>query len=271
MPSPARTLPGVALALLVAGVPRPAASESGLVLPMPARFGEIPAGTYDQATGKRLGGGFIRVERNGNGQIRMEGETRIEGGAQTRVLAELARTDDGRGLRLLRQESRSLDVNGQPLGVLEVDHVAREGRCTGPPVNGKPPETRTISLSERDRVANIPLNLLFQPIVRGETDELRFQILLCGGGPRVVTAVARVADAPAAASGGRQLVRIRYELSLPKLLAKVVQRWLPDLSFWFDPADAGAWIGHEMPLYSKGPTVLMIREGVTPGLLLTEP
>jgi hypothetical protein len=265
VPPPHRLAP-VLLAVALAWGPR-AAAESGLVLPLPERFEEIAATTYDQDTGEALGGGFIRFERHEGGTVRMEGASGIDGGARTRVAAELAVLPGESGLRLLRQESRSVDVTGQPMGVLEIDHVAGEGRCTGPPRNGTAPETKTIDLPEDDRLVNVPLNLLFQPIVRGERDEMRFQILLCGGGPRIVTAVARVADSSAPGPDGSRLVRIQYELSLPKMLSRIVARWLPNLSFWFDPDDAGAWIGHEMPLYSKGPTVLVVRRGFTPALL----
>ena len=82
-----------------------------------------------------------------------------------------------------------------------------------------------------------------------------------------MTAVARVAESGARRPDGADLVRIQYELSLPKMLSRMVARWLPNLSFWFDPNEAGAWIGHEMPLYSKGPTVLMVRRGFTPAQL----
>ena len=38
--------------------------------------------------------------------------------------------------------------------------------------------------------------------------------------------------------------------------------WLPKLSFWFDPRATNPWVGHRVPLYSKGPEVLVIRDGV---------
>lgn len=245
----------------------PAAAGSALVLPAPPRLGDVPAETWDLAGGERLGEAFIRLSRQADGLVRLEGESGIEGGARTTVLAELEPAGDGAGLRLVRQESRSRDPEGHALGVMEIDHRAGQGRCTAPPQGSEPPETRSIALPADDRVVNIPLNLLFQPLVRGEERELRFQILLCGGGPRIVTAVARVAETREAHPGGASLVRIQYELSLPKVLAQMAERWLPHLSFWFDPRDAGAWIGHEMPLYAKGPTVLVVRHGFSPALL----
>jgi len=105
-----------------------AAAGSDLVLPLPERYEEIPAVTYDHATGESLGSGFLRLERKGPDRVRMVGASGIDGGARTRVVAELERLPDGSGLRLLRQESRSVDVAGQPMGVLEIDHRAGEGR-----------------------------------------------------------------------------------------------------------------------------------------------
>ena len=259
------------LVLLPFALARPAGAASALILPVPARFGDVPAETYDLATGERLGEAFIRLSRQDDGHVRLEGESGIEGGARTRVLAELEPAGDSAGLRLVRQESRSRDPAGNALGVLEIDHRAGQGRCTPPGPAGEPPATRSIALPADDRVVNVPLNLLFQPLVRGDERELRFQILLCGDGPRIVTAVARVAETRAARADGASLVRIQYELSLPKLLSKIVDQWLPHLSFWFDPRDAGAWIGHEMPLYAKGPTVLVIRDGFSPALLRAQP
>jgi len=246
-----------------------AGAGSDVVLPPPSRYGEIPAHTYDQETGERLGDAWIRMARGEDGRVILEGRTGIRGGASTQVRAEMRPTADGRGLRLLRQESRSADPLGHAMGVLVIDHEAGFGSCTGPADNGVQPEPRRVDLPDDDRVVNIPLTLLFQPLVRGERDELKFQILICRGGPRIVSAVARVEEdgIPPARAGGAELVRIRYELSLPRLLARIAARWLPSLSFWFDPAESGAWIGHEMPLYAKGPTVLVVREDYTPALL----
>lgn len=257
------------LGVLVAVAPS-ARADSTLVLPYPKKLGRIPAETYDQETGRHLGEAWIRMSAVEGGGIRLEGRSGIESGASTHVMAEMAPAADG--LRILRQRSRSVDPDGNPMGVLEIDHAAGVGSCTNAPQNGQPPVHQTIELPEEDRVANVPLNLLFQPLVHGERDEIHFQILLCREGPRIVSAVARVKDRNGAGGpGGAELVRIQYELALPWLLARMVKRWLPHLSFWFDPSDGGAWIGHEMPLYSKGPTVLVVRNDVKPAELRPDP
>lgn len=249
-----------------------ARAESGLVLPFPASYENIPADTYDQDSGERLGDAYIRLNRAADGRVRMEGKSAIEAGDHTLVEAEMVPHRDGSGLQLVRQQSRSFDAAGNPMGVLSIDHMSGLGHCTAPFRDGKPGETKSIELPRHDRVANIPLNLLFQPLVSGERNEVKFQIMLCRGGPRIVTAMARVVDRQhETALAESELVHIRYELSLPKLLARMVERWLPHLSFWFDPNDHGAWIGHQMPLYSKGPTVLVVRNGRTPAGLRVAP
>jgi len=144
-------LAAILSSILLAGALR-AGAESTIVLPLPDRFEEIAATTYDQDTGDAVGGGFIRFERRTDGQVRMEGATGIDGGAHTRVFAELAERPGG-GLRLLRQESRSVDVSGQPMGVLEIDHVAGEGRGTGDPSAGSGRATGAASAAVADRHA----------------------------------------------------------------------------------------------------------------------
>ena len=40
---------------------------------------------------------------------------------------------------------------------------------------------------------------------------------------------------------------------------------MPKLSFWFDPRSASPWLAHRIPLYSKGPEVFVIRDGLPTG------
>jgi hypothetical protein len=37
---------------------------------------------------------------------------------------------------------------------------------------------------------------------------------------------------------------------------------IPRLSFWFDPTTPTPWLAYRLPLYSKGPEVLVVRDGV---------
>ena len=55
--------------------------------------------------------------------------------------------------------------------------------CGAPP-GSEAPET-SVELPVSDRVVNVPLNLLFQRLVTGETEEISFQVLLCRFGARL--------------------------------------------------------------------------------------
>ena len=43
----------------------------------------------------------------------------------------------------------------------------------------------------------------------------------------------------------------------------IVRQFAPRLVFWFDPARSNPWIAHRLPLYSSGPDVVVVREGVS--------
>jgi hypothetical protein len=45
---------------------------------------------------------------------------------------------------------------------------------------------------------------------------------------------------------------------------------MPKLSMWFDRRVSNPWIAHRIPLYSKGPEVFVIRDGV-PSAALRRP
>lgn len=239
-----------------------ARAESALRLPAPDRFGAIPAVTYD-ADGHPIGQGLFRVERRENGNVWIEAETAIDAGGNNAVSAELEPMGNGE-LRLVSQFSRSHDVIGEALGLLQIDHRAHLARCFPPQENGSASEPEELELPAQDRVANVPLNLLFLPLVRGQEKRVDFQILLCRGGPRLVDAKGTVMRREAKhGTGTGDLVEIEYELDLPMALAFVARPFLPRISMWFDSQEPGAWLGHRMPLYAKGPTVLVVRSGVS--------
>jgi hypothetical protein len=246
-------LAAAALALATA-----ARGESALLLPLPDSFGAIEAGTFD-THGQRLGAASMSVVRRPDGRVELRAQSGIEGGAGSRVSAVMEVAEDGRALRLLSQRSESFDLSGASLGLLTIDHEAGVARCGVPA--GQTGEPVTVELPVHDRVVNVPLNLLFQRLVSGEEREVAFQVFLCRFGARILDARARVAT-PRGASGG--LVEVRYQLDFGPLLSTLAEPFLPTLSFWFDPDSPGAWVGHRMPLFSKGPTVLVVRSGFSP-------
>jgi hypothetical protein len=242
---------------------QPAGADSALRLEYPASFGTIPAATYDLGR-RRIGAAHLVVERLDDGGVRIFSESGFAGGARTVATAALER--EGRWLRPTLQESRTFHPDGSPRGVLRIDHRRSLGSCAAGAGEG---EAHTLPLPAEDRVANIPLNLFFLPLVRGDTDRLAFQLFLCAGGPRLIDFEATRAPANGSrASGG--IVEIRYGPRLGSVLSFVAARFLPRLSFWFDGGEPHRWLAHRVPLYSDGPEVFVIRDGVPPRWLEDE-
>ena len=181
-------LTGLAIGLAMGA---PAGAESALTLRIPEITGNIAAHTYDEA-GQRVGDASIAFEQLPDGHFLLSGLSGIEGSAQAHVRAEFVRSDDDAGLRLVHQQSEAHDENGQSLGVMTIDHRTGVAVCGVP--EGSRDEPVQVELPPEDRVVNVPLNLLFQPLVKGEVDLIRFQVLLCRVGARLVNARASVAN-----------------------------------------------------------------------------
>jgi hypothetical protein len=253
----ARRAAALPSAALLAGVAR---AEPQLVLPHPPQFGNVPASTYD-LDGHRIGRATLSLERRDDGTVRIELRSGADSGAPSIAAhAELAPAPDGSGLVLLREQSQSTDAEGRALELLHVDHVRGEGSCTSP--DG---ETARVPLPPDERVANVPLNLLFLPLVREEAKQIRFQYFLCRGGPRVMDflALAVASKLP----GHRRAVEVRYGPDLGRVVSWFASLVLPKLSFWFEANADNAYLAHRMPLFSKGPEVLVARDGIDPTAL----
>jgi hypothetical protein len=241
---------GLAAAMLV---PRLGWAESQLRLPAPSVFGDIAAGTYDEE-GYRVGPAMMRTQKLDDGRVRLSVESGFAGAARTLARAELAPLEDGVTLRILSQESRSFDEDGNPLGVLFVDHVKRIASCTPAPDSEK--EIKRFELPILDRVANVPLTLLFQQLVSGEANHVEFQIFACLGGPRLLDARASLEKEVNGATP--HLVEVHYNLDLGPVLTSFVRPFVPRMSIWFDPqnpdeARSGKWARSE-PQASEGDT-----------------
>lgn len=244
----------------------PAGAESALLLPMPQTFGSVPASTYDE-DGRRVGDAHLVMERLPDGNVRMFAESGFEGAERNVVSAVLTPVgvNGHQSLRLLRQSSRSFDAEGRSLGQLSVDHRDEVGSCAPPPDQGDGVET--VELPARDRVANIPVNLLFLPLARGEREQIDFQVMLCSGGPRLIGVTAEVARRVKTEDGLRDIVEVTYDMDLGPILSRLARPFMPRLAVWFDPDDPDAWLAHRIPLFAKGPTVMVVRTGVPPGML----
>jgi hypothetical protein len=171
--------------------------------------------------------------------------------------------DGGRGLRLLREESLSHDADGRPLDLLRVDHERGEASCTS---RGGLGERVSVPLPDDERVVNVPLNLLFLPLVRGSTKQVDFQLFLCGGGARVMDFRAVVAGSSSTRDDHR-IVEVSYGPDLGLVVSGLASAFLPRLSFWFEADGNGTYLAHRMPLFSKGPEVTVVRDGFSPVVL----
>jgi hypothetical protein len=245
-------LAGGALALATA-----ARAESTLAVDYPDTFGVIPAATYDVER-HRVGKAHLVVEELDDGRVRMFSESGFTAGPRTVLTALLEPVGDEHKLRPVLQQSRSFDASGAALGVLTIDHEHGVGRCE----NGAGELVSELPLPSPDRVANVTLNLLFQPLVRKERDDLHFQLFLCGGGAKLIDFVANLS--PASRNGkGPPALEVRYSPDFG-FASLVARRFVPKLSVWFDSKPPHAWLAHRVPLYGDGPEVFVIREGVPP-------
>ena len=250
---------GLALACCLAWVGSSARAESSLEMTLPAAFGPLEAGTYAQS-GDRVGDGHLAIEKLENGHVQILSQVGIKGGASTIAQAILAPVGEGRALRLLRQESRSIDTDGRALDFLSIDHVKRLASCSSR--DQKKPSVRTLELPEEDRVVNVAMHLLFEPLVRGDVEAVDFEFFVCRPRPYIVSFQARVSRRVPATEDAHEIVEIAYE---PRggFVAMIVRQFAPRLVFWFDPARANPWIAHRMPLYSSGPDVVVLRDGIS--------
>jgi hypothetical protein len=235
-----------------------ASAESAFILAWPASLGRVPAATYDDH-GAPLGDANLVIERVGKG-IRVFSQSGETHGAHTVATADLVPVETGAGLRLVRQESHSFDPQGRSLGQLSIDHVAQRAHCSD--ANGR--VDSELELPATDRVVNVPFNLLFLPLVRGETQQLSFQLFLCRDGARLLDFQAWVAEH--AENVGTGPVEIRYAPDLG-LMSPFARQLVPRLSFWFDPRAPHGWVAHRLPLYTGGPEVLVVREGISTATL----
>lgn len=244
------------LSLLLPVAASPSEARSAFVLPPPHALESIPAGTYDDR-GRRLGNATIFWERLADGSIHMRAVARIEGGARNVVDAYFAEIDEGRALRVLREQSHSYDAQGERMVFVEVDHEGRKASCRPPP--GSPEPYESLELPENDLVAITTMSLLFQPLIAGDAKRVEFQAFLCRGGARLINFVAL--PGPRARDG---IVEIRFGPRLGRVASWFASLLAPKLRFWFEAED-GQYLAHRMPLYSGGPEVVISREGVSAG------
>ncbi len=254
----------LAAALISTG---PVWADSELMLPVPVIYGTIPAATFD-AGRQRVGDANLKIEKLEDGTVRIFAESGFDDGARTVATATLAPIVDTNLLRPVWQQSRSIDANHNELGVMNIDHRAGEATCSFPRSEGEGMRTQRIPLPKHDRVANVPLHLLFDPLIKGDAATVDFQILLCGSHAKLMDFQARVVRRDDDADGSERLVEVRYGPDFGTFFSLLAKAVVPRLSFWFDPASPSPWIAHRMPLYADGPEVFVVRQGIETNTLL---
>ena len=246
----------------------PVAAESRILLPYPDVFGAIPASTYN-LEGQRIGNARLSLSLTADQTVRVEVFTGVQEGARTSAHAELSQVEsgsEGKLLRLLREQSESHDESGRSLGILRIDHEKGEATCSPP--EGEDAKTIRFELPDAHRITNVPLNLLFLPLVQGLVKQIDFQLFLCRGGPRVLEFAATIAEPKRPAQGqDLRIVEVQYRPDLGRVLSWLASGFTPNLSFWFDASGGGSYLAHRMPLFSRGPEVLIVRDGLPPGVL----
>ena len=250
--------PCLAVAALAASGAR---AESALRLPYPEAFGTVPAATYDTSR-MRVGDAHLVIEKLADQGVRIFAESGFDGGARNVATAVLEPSPDGHSLQPVLQESRTFRGDGSLRGTLSIDHRTRTATCGR--AQGDAMTTERIELPASDRVANVALTLLFEPLVRGDAASMAFQMFLCEGGARLMAFEAHVERRDAGPHGPGSLVEVRYRPDLGPIGSFVAEHLIPRLSFWFDPTVATPWLAYRLPLYSKGPEVIVVRDGVPP-------
>ena len=255
---PRLLFPYLAFALVAAGGAR---AESALRLVYPEVFGSVPAATYDTSR-IRVGAAHLVLEKLDGGAVRIFAESGFDGGTRNVATARLEPSADRRTLQPVLQESRTFRGDGSVRGTLSIDHRTRVATCGRAPEGGGALATEKITLPASDRVANVALTLLFEPLLRAEAPSMAFQMFLCEGGARLMDFEAHVERRDTGAHGPGSLVEVRYRPDFGPIGSFVAERLIPRLSFWFDPTAPTPWLAYRLPLYSKGPEVFVVRDGV---------
>jgi hypothetical protein len=255
--------------------PAPLAAESMIVLESPGELEGIGATTFDQ-NGNVVGESSFDIVTEETGVRHLTVKMEIEGGGSNvseAMLAPILGATSGshagsqiaqplgqrRSFRLLEERSQATRADGVSLELLVIDHT--KGRVSCYPPDGNLTNGRHIDLPRDDRVVNVPMQLLFQPLVSRQVAKLRFQIAVCRDGPLLHKMIAE--RGTMSRRDGRDVIEIRYGPEVSRAIAWFASRLLPSFSFWFD-ADNGGYIGHRMPLHRKGPEILLVRQGLSP-------
>jgi hypothetical protein len=277
---------GRAAALLLLGLcllpVRTSQAISTVMLEAPQVLEAIGATTFDEH-GIAVGESSFDIETEPDGVRLMRVTMAIKGGGSNVSQATLApfnlNTSDssdsinlqpndglavpaensGVTLRIIEERSQATRADGVSLPLLVIDH--QRGRVSCYPADQDPSAGQHVDIPGEDRVVNVPMQLLFMPLVRGEVDDIHFQIATCVPDPKLNQMIA--VRGPTIVRDGRKIVEIKYGPDFGKTVAWFASRLLPSFSFWFD-TESGNYLGHRMPIHREGPEVVLVRSGLTP-------
>ena len=225
--------------VLIVGVlgtlPTPTAAESTVILESQIELESFAATTFDKQ-GHAIGTSSFEITTKETGVHRMIVTMAIEGGGRNVSEAMLApnvaaitgaRSENetvqpigpSQSFQLLQQRVQATRADGDVLELLVIDHM--KGRVSCYPPNRGLTNGQHIDLPEDDRVVNVPLQLLFLPLVSGEVDSVRFQVALCRDGPVIHKMIA--VRGPKSRQLGRDVLEIRYGPDLGSTIARGVR------------------------------------------------
>lgn len=255
----AATAAALLAAAALLGFSAPARAESDLAVPFPDPLGTFRGVVLDR-DGRAIGENVVQNLLRESGRVYLRSEASIEGAPGNLLEAELEPIPGSAGLlRPVWQRTLMPTRAGEELMEFYVDHRERRARCEEA---GAAP--REIALDDRDRIANVAMNLALRPLAAGAVEAVRFQMLLCEGWRPLVEVEAR-----AEGRAGEAPVEMRLGFDLgSSVVSALLAPFLPDIRVWMRPEPPNVWIAHRLPLHRGGPIIAIVREGIDPAPFL---
>ncbi|HVN29019.1 MAG TPA: hypothetical protein VMT64_11060 [Candidatus Binataceae bacterium] len=210
-------------------------------------------------SGARIGIARYTVDESG-GRITLHGENRYFDGQRDVEEAQLTDAPAGAPPRLLSFRHDFYDAAGAVSIAARVDVETGLGVC-GKNVAGKLALDSEEFQFPDDTYAGASVLLPIQQMAsRRESETLNLHVFNCAPGPKVIAV--EVAQESAAHSWSE------YPGELEKIDVKpdfgfwtmVIERFIPKLAVWFDPAQGTLLVGARLQRYYRGPKIIMVRK-----------
>ncbi len=188
--------------------------------------------------------------------VRLRSVTRLDSGVASELEAILAPAEAEGRLLIVSETSRTFARGGALAVLTQIDHTARRVRCSGPASDGG-----ELALESRDQVVNVPVQLLLAPLARSDAQEVRAEMAVCRGKPRVIAVEGR-RTRERSWPGRPRVVEVEYSLSRNSWLGALAGFVAPRARFWLDASAPSPWLAHQLPLEPGGEPLFVVREGV---------